>query len=267
MTGLPHPDWSAMTTAELAASDPSSWIVVMPIAAIEQHGPHLPLVTDTAIAEAHLAQVRAMVPAGLPVSFLPVMWMGASLEHIHFPGTLSLSAETLIKVLGEIGDSLARAGISKLVIVNAHGGNVPVMEIVARDLRARHGMLVVQSAWHRFGYPDGLLSEEEQVHGIHGGDYETSVMMAARPELVRETERAEFVSRGVAMEREFKRLRATARISFGWMSEDLSASGAMGNAALATADKGKAFIHHSAKAFVELLQDVARFELDGTHAS
>ncbi len=264
MNRLPHPDWSAMTTAEIAASNTADWIVVMPIAAIEQHGPHLPLMTDTAIAEAHLMNVKAILPQELPVSFLPVMWVGASQEHQSFPGTLSLSATTLITVLGEIGDSLARAGIRKLVIVNAHGGNVPVMEVVARDLRARHGMVVVQSAWHRFGYPEGLFTEQEQAHGIHGGDYETSVMMAACPDLVRDEKRANFVSRGVAMEKDFHRLRATSRISFGWLSEDLSPTGAMGDAASASAHKGTVCIASSAKAFVELLQDVARFELDRT---
>ncbi len=264
MNRLPLVDWSAMTTAEIAASNTADWIVVMPIAAIEQHGPHLPLMTDTAIAEVHLMNVKINLPQDLPVSFLPVMWVGASQEHQSFPGTLSLSATTLITVLNEIGDSLARAGIRKLVIVNAHGGNVPVMEVVARDLRARHGMFVVQSAWHRFGYPEGLFTEEEQAHGIHGGDYETSVMMAACPDLVRDDKRANFVSRGVAMEKDYTRLRATSRISFGWLSEDLSPSGAMGDAASATELKGISCIHHSAGAFIELLQDVARFELDRT---
>src|SRR2546421_5630215 len=250
-------DWLSLTTEEFSRAR----IAVLPVAAVEQHGPHLPVGTDTYIAEAYLARVRALLPEDLPVAFLPVQQVGASDEHRAFAGTLTLSPETALRAFIEIGESVHRAGIRKLVIINSHGGNIALIDLAARQLRVRHNMLVVHASWDRFGYPDGLFSQAEQTHGIHGGDIETSIMLAAYPDLVRRERSANFIPATYAMEQEYSYLRADFPAGFGWMTQDLNASGAAGDAPLASAEKGEAALAHGARAFVALLEDVERFEL------
>ncbi len=251
--------WQDLTTADFDA-DAASWIAVLPVAATEQHGPHLPLGTDSLIMEGYLARVRARLPAALPAVFLPVQRCGCSVEHSGFPGTLSLSATAALAAWSDIVRSVARAGIRKLVVINAHGGNSALVDILAHEMRAELGLLVVLAAWQRFGYPDGLFTETERAHGIHGGDIETSLMLAFRPDLVRMEEARDFVPGSVAMETAFRQLRAGRPTGFGWMAQDLSREGAMGNAAAATAAKGEACAEHATSAFLALLEDVAKFD-------
>ncbi len=253
-------DWLSLTTGEFAAQPR---IAVLPVAAVEQHGPHLPVGVDTYIAEAYLARVRALLPAGSPAVILPVQAVGASDEHKAFPSTLTLSPETALRAFIEIGESVARAGIRKFIIINSHGGNLAIIDLAARQLRARHGVLAVHASWGRFGYPDGLFSQSECTHGIHGGDIETSIMLAAYPQLVRREKIADFKPVTYAMERDYTWLRADFPAGFGWMTQDLHVSGAVGDATLASAEKGAAALDHGAKAFVELLKDVERFRLAG----
>jgi creatinine amidohydrolase len=253
-------DWAEMTWEDFADANPS-WVAVLPIAAVEQHGPHLPLGTDAFIVEAYLSRARKRLPDALSVTFLPRQAIGTSHEHRAFAGTLSLAAETLVRSLADIAESVRRAGVRKLVFANGHGGNVAALDLVALDLRARLGMLAVPCSFSRFGYPEGLFAPEEIAHGIHGGDIETSIMLAARPHLVRTDAAKDFVPTSIAMAREFKQLRAGEPVGFGWMSQDLNPSGAIGDATLATAAKGEAALAHGARAFVELLDDVARFDL------
>jgi creatinine amidohydrolase len=228
---------------------------------VEQHGPHLPLGVDSYIAQAYLSRVHEILPDDLPVTFLPVQKLGQSDEHIAYPGTLSLSAQTVIRTYTEIGESLNRVGVRKLVIVTSHGGNVSAMDLVARDLRLRHRMLVVTAAWHRFGYPPGTFDRAEQRHGIHAGDIETSLMLAGRGDTVRMDRAANAVAATVGMADDFKWLSAFRPVGFGWMTQDLHGSGALGDATLATAAKGEAALRHGARGFVELLGDVDRFDL------
>jgi len=249
-----------MTWEDFRDGDPGGWIAVLPVAAIEQHGPHLPLGADSFIAEGYLARTRALLPSSLPVTFLPLQFVGKSDEHLAFPGTLTLSAETVIRAWTEIGESVHRAGIEKLVIVNSHGGNSPIIDIVARNLRVRFGMLAVTTSWHRLGYPKGLFSEMELAHGIHAGEIETSLMLAIKTETVR-GKMPDAKSSSLAMEREFTHLRSGHPAGFGWMAQDLHPSGATGNAAVATLDKGEAALDFGARAFVALLEDVHRFDL------
>jgi creatinine amidohydrolase len=252
-------DWASLTTEEFGGAR----IAVLPVAAVESHGPHLPVGVDTYIAEAYLARARALLPANSGVVFLPVQAVGASDEHRAFRGTLTLSPETALRAFIEIGESVSRAGIRKLVIVNSHGGNIALIDLAARQLRVRHTMLAVHASWGRFGYPDGLLGEAEHTHGIHGGDIETSIMLAAYPDLVRREKIADFKPVTYAMERDFAHLRADFPAGFGWMTQDLHASGAVGDASLATAEKGEAALAHGARAFVALLRDVEKFDLAG----
>jgi creatinine amidohydrolase len=258
---LPERDWVAMTWQDLAAAETARWIAVLPIAAVEQHGPHLPLGVDAFVAEAYLARAREALPAALPVSFLPMLTIGTSDEHRFFPGTLTLSAETVIRLLTEVAESVARAGVRKLVIVNSHGGNVPAIAIAARELRVRLGLLVVACSWSRFGYPPGLFTEEERTHGVHAGDIETSIMLAHRPDAVRTEQVGNFPSAALAMEQEFKWLGAERPSGFGWAVQDLHASGAVGDASAASGPKGAAALAYGAQAFIELLGEVDRFDL------
>jgi creatinine amidohydrolase len=165
-----------MTWTDLAEADTRRWIAVLPVAAVEQHGPHLPLGVDSYIAKAYLSRVHELVPADLPVSFLPVQNIGQSDEHIAYPGTLSLSAQTIIRAYTEIGESLHRAGLRKLVIVTSHGGNVAAVDLVARDLRIRHRMLVVTRRLAPSDYPQGTFGAPGAA--ASAGDVETSLMLA-----------------------------------------------------------------------------------------
>lgn len=257
---LPRRYWAEMTTRDFADNDTSGWIAVLPVAAIEQHGPHLPVLTDTAIAEGMVKRTIELLPDTLPVTFLPVQAVGKSNEHISSPGTITSTWETTTKLWMEIGDSVRRAGVEKLILVNSHGGNVPMVDIVARELRVRHDMLVVATAWSRFGHPPGISAPEESTYGIHGGDFETSIMLHFRPDLVKMDKAENFLSNQLDFIKEFKHLRAHGTVQFGWKAQDLNPQGPVGNAAAATAEKGKAIVDHQARAFVELCDDVSRFD-------
>ena len=260
---LPKRAWTDMTWEDIAGAGEATrrWIAILPLAAVEQHGLHLPLGVDSFIAEAYLSRVFELLPPDLPATFLPLQRIGVSIEHVDYPGTLSVSAATAIAAWTEIGESLSRAGLRKLVLVTSHGGNVAVMELVARDLRARFGMLAVTVGWHRFGYPQETFSGEEKRYGIHGGDIETSLMLAARPDTVSMQKAARAAPASLNMADEFKWLSAGRPAGFAWMTQDLHATGALGDATLATAAKGDAALSHGARSFVELLQEVDRFDL------
>jgi creatinine amidohydrolase len=248
--------WPAIDEAAAAG-----WIAVLPLAATEQHGPHLPLGTDVMIAEAYLARVRTLLAADLPVTFLPTQPIGISTEHIDFPGTLTLPIDVALKSWTAIGESVARAGIKKLVIVTSHGGNSAAMTLVAQDLRAFHRMLVVTTSWSRFGAPDGLFDADELRHGVHGGAVETSIMLAAHPTLVRTDKLAPFPSAGSDMATTYRHLSTQRPAPLAWQVQDLNANGAVGDATQASAKKGDALLAHGARAFCELLADVDAFDV------
>lgn len=253
--------WFDLTARDFAGLDKERTIAVLPIAATEQHGPHLSVGTDSIIAEGMIGEVTRRLPTDLSVLFLPIQMIGKSNEHLKSPGTITLSAETLIRAWTEIGESVARAGIKKLVIVNSHGGNVEIMGIVARELRVKCQMLVAQCAWRRLGVPPGLFSDTENNFGIHGGDFETSVMLHFAPDRVRMDKAENFVPRSIQMTRDYTQLRMTGFTSMAWIAEDNHAQGVAGEAHLATAEKGAAAAEFQAFRFIELLQDVAKFPL------
>lgn len=254
--------WGEMTWQDLQEADLSRWVAVLPVAAIEQHGPHLPLSTDADIMAGYIAYTDAALPREVPATFLPVQTIGVSPEHRDFPGTLSFSPETALRAWTEIGDSLARAGLRRLILVSSHGGNNGLLDVIARDLRIRHSMLAVTTSFARFGYPDGLFPTQEIAHGVHGGEIETSLMLAFQPELVRMFEASDFTPETLRMEREFKHLRAGRPAGFGWLAQDMNSEGVLGNAANASAEKGHAAAAFGAKAFAELIADVAAFPLE-----
>lgn len=255
------PFWADHTTEDFRALDPERVIAVLPVAAVEQHGPHLPVATDTAIADGMVREVVRLLPAASQVLFLPTQQVGKSNEHIRSPGTLTLTWETAVRAWTEIGESVHRAGVRKLVIVNSHGGNVDVVSIVARELRVRLGMLAVATQWSRLGKPPGLYTDQELAVGIHGGDFETSLMLHFRPELVRMEKAQNFQPATLEIARTFDILRPTGFHAFGWIAQDVHPAGVCGDASLATAAKGKASAEHAAGEFVKLLRDVERFAL------
>ncbi|GHE03074.1 creatininase [Defluviimonas sp. 20V17] len=251
-------DWAQYRTTEFAAMDPAATIAILPTCAIEQHGPHLPTGTDTMIAEGMLAELRATCPDDLNILILPVQAVGKSNEHVHAPGTLTLSAQTALAAWTEIGLSVARAGIRKLVIVNSHGGNLDLVSILSRELRVRAGMLAVKCQWGGFAKPEGMFSEQERRFGIHAGDYETSLMLAFRPETVDMRQARDFRSSA-----ETAPIPPTGPLSYGWVSSDLNPEGAVGEAHLATAEKGRATCAVQVAGFIEMLREVRDLPLNG----
>ena len=261
MVKVPPRDWSAIAWPEVSAGDAARWIAVLPLAATEQHGPHLPLETDVLIGEAYLARLATLLPSGLPVTFLSMQRIGISTEHTDYPGTQTLSTAQALQQWMALGESVARAGVKKLVMVTSHGGNSAAMMLVAQDLRARHGMLAVTTSWSRFGAPKGLFSEDELRHGIHGGAVETSIMLARYPQAVKKEAIADFPSAAAAMEKEFRWLSTQRPVPFAWQAQDLNPLGAVGDARQASAETGERLLDHGARAFCELLRDVDNFDV------
>ncbi len=242
-------DWAEYRTTEYSDIDPEEVIAILPTAAIEQHGPHLPVGVDTMIAEGMLNELRAECPDDLDIRILPVQAVGKSNEHLHAKGTLTLSAENALRIWTEIGLSVARAGVRKIVIVNSHGGNLDLISILARELRVQAGMLAVKCQWGNFGAPEGLFSDRENQFGIHGGDRETSLMLHFRPDLVDMSAAENFVSTA-----ESATIAPIGPVSYGWVSSDLNSSGTVGEANLATAEKGKKAAKHQVLGFIDLLR-------------
>jgi creatinine amidohydrolase len=258
---LPPRDWTDIHWPDLGGARPERWIAVLPLAATEQHGPHLPVGADIMIAQAYLARVRELLPDSIPATFLPLQPVGISTEHIGYPGTLTLPTDVALRSWMALGESVARAGVKKLVMVTSHGGNSAAMSLVAQDLRAHHGLLAVATSWSRFGVPEGLFSAEELRHGIHGGAVETSILLARYPQTVRRDAIADFQPKSVAMEKDYRWLSAHRPAPFAWQAQDLHPSGAAGDATRATAEKGERLIDHGARAFCELLADVDKFDV------
>ena len=259
---VPPRNWTEIHWPDLSGTDPERWIAVLPLAATEQHGPHLPLGTDVMIGEAYLARVRELLPAKIPATFLPQQPVGISTEHTYYPGTLTLPTETALKSWMALGTSVAYAGIKKLVLVTSHGGNSAAMTLVAQDLRAQYGLLVVTTSWSRLCAADGSFPAEEVRHGIHGGAVETSIMLARYPELVRKEAIADFRPASIAMEKDYRWLSTQRPAPFAWLAQDLHYSGAMGDATKASAAIGAQLLDQGAHAFCELLEEIDRFDVN-----
>lgn len=253
--------WGDFKASDFARIDPEQTVAVLPVAAVEQHGPHLPLSTDADIMNGMLATAIPLIPRELDVRILPVQVVGKSDEHVYAPGTLTLPATSLIEGWTELGASVARAGLRKLVVVTSHGGNEEVMGIVTRNLRVRFGMMAVRTSWERFGRPEGLFSAHEVRRGIHGGDIETSLMLHFRPDLVDMGMAQDFASSADKAENEFELLNAQSPHAFAWIASDLNPHGVVGNAASATAEKGRLTAEHQAKGFITLLNDIRKAKL------
>jgi creatinine amidohydrolase len=260
---FPEIYFNEMTSTDLAEAGTAveNWVAVLPIAATEQHGPHLPLGTDSLINEGLIQRFAEGKAADYPVTFLPAQQIGKSDEHMAFPGTLTLTGETARSSWVQIGEALATSGIRRLILLNSHGGNSAVMEQVALDLRHSH-ILCVATSWSRLGDASGIFNQNERDYGIHAGDIETSLMLALRPDLVRMEAAESFGSEQAEFAADNHLLRAYGRHSFGWRMEDLNRYGAVGDASAATAEKGEQLIATALDGFEALLQDVMKFDLE-----
>ena len=264
--------WSNLTSrqfAQLAASpDVAQVVAVLPVAAIEQHGPHLPVSVDTTLVEGVIQATLPHLEADLPVLFMPTQAVGKSNEHIRFPGTLTLSAQTLINVWMELGACVARTGIKKLVLLNSHGGQVSVMDIVARDLRTAHDLIVFSTNWYTLPLGAdvlGLFPPEEHRFGIHAGDMETSMMLALE-ELsgdrhIDMTQARDFKSTAQDRAAKYPILGNGTSAKLAWQVQDYNAMGAAGNASIATAGKGHALIDAAGLQLAKLLREISDLPL------
>lgn len=265
---LPSRFWADLTAldfAQLQASgQASSTVAVLPVAAVEQHGPHLPLSVDATLLQGVVEAALPLLPAQLPVLFLPPQNVGLSTEHTAFAGTLTLTPATLLALWTELGECVARAGIRKLLLLNGHGGQVSVMDIVARELRQRCGLLVYSVSWFSLPLPDevaGQFSAEEHRFGIHAGDIETSMMLYLAPATVRMAHARNFHSTSQDRAASYGLLGNGKSAKLGWAMQDYHPAGAAGNAAAATADKGAAVVQAAAQQLALLLQELHQLPL------
>ena len=265
---LPSKFWSDLTTrhfAQLAASPEVAQVVaVLPVAATEQHGPHLPVSVDTTLVNGVIEASLLHLGASLPVLFMPTQPVGKSNEHIRFPGTLTLSAQTLMNVWMELGACVARAGIKKLVLLNSHGGQVSVMDIVACDLRTAHDLIVYSTNWYTLPLGDvvmKLFPPEEHRFGIHAGDMETSMMLALREKYVDMAQARDFKSTAQDRAAAYPILGNGSSAKLGWQVQDYNAMGAAGNAAIATAAKGQAILDAAGLQLARLLREISDLPL------
>jgi creatinine amidohydrolase len=255
--------WHELTSAEaetLVASDP---VVILPVAAVEQHGPHLPLSTDLEIARGLLAEAFRRLPADVPARVLPPLAIGSSLEHEAMPGTVSLPAGLLEEILVHVGRSVARTGVRRVVVVNSHGGNQAPVERAALRLRVSCGLLVVKAYYPRFSPPGETgFPEAEWRHGLHGGAVETSMMLHLRPDLVQMDRIVPAASLGEELEAAGSRIGPQGPVPFAWVATDLSRTGVTGNPALATAGAGARLVAHYGAVLAEVVRDARAFPLE-----
>ena len=271
---LPSKFWADLTSRhflQLAASDViNQTVAVLPVAAIEQHGPHLPVSVDTSLVNGVIQAALPHLPESLPVLFMPTQQVGKSNEHIRFPGTLTLSAQTLISVWMELGACVARAGIKKLVLFNSHGGQISVMDIVARDLRTAHDLIVFSSNWFTLPLGDevmNLFAPAEHRFGIHAGDMETSMMLALREKYVDMQHAQHFETQAQERAKSYPILGNGTSAKLGWQMQDYNPYGAAGDASIATAAKGHAVINAAGLQLARMLQEISNLPLSTLNAT
>ena len=260
--------WPSRCWAEVSALDfdtarhsglAAQTVAVLPVAATEQHGPHLPLSVDAALLQGVIDAALPLLPPELPLLLLPPQNVGLSTEHSAFAGTLTLSPATLLALWTELGECVARAGIRKLLLLNGHGGQVSAMDIVGRELRQRCGLLVYSASWFSLPLPDAVanrFSAEEHRFGIHAGDIETSMMLHLAPHTVRMQHARHFHSTSQDRAARYGLLGNGKSAKLAWAMQDYHPAGAVGNAAAATAEKGRAVVQAAAAQLALLLQEL-----------
>lgn len=236
-------------------------IAVLPIGAIEQHGPHLPLSVDCDLVEAIIVRVLPYLHKDQNVLVLPSLTITKSGEHDRHAGTLSLSAETLLATLRDIAASVARAGGQRLVLLNGHGGNNAVLDIAARDMRIAHDLIVATCSWSGFAELNGMIADEDYAVDLHAGEIETSAMLATKPDLVDMSRAKNFVPAMREWEKACRFIGLTGQAARpAWIIDDLHPEGACGNASAATVEKGEQLLSSAARNFASFLQEFACFD-------
>lgn len=253
--------WQDLTTSDFTQLDPDKTVALLPLGAIEQHGPHLPVSTDATIAEELCLGAARLVPDDVPLLVLPTQDIGKSTEHLQYEGTLTHTPETLLHSWMEIGESVARSGVRKLMFFNAHGGQPQVMEICCRELRVKRKMLAVGCSGWSFGRPASDVPEDEVKHGIHAGQVETSMMLHLRPDLVKMEHAKNFEGLLSEVENKFEHLRVLGSTYMGWIANDLHPAGCSGDATLADAELGKLYCDHYIQGLAKLINEVSSYPL------
>lgn len=259
--GAASPWWQDRTPQEIAALAAADGVALLPLAAIEQHGEHLPLSTDLDIALGLVDAALPRVRAGVPVCVLPPLAVGLSLEHSAFAGTLSLRPETALAVMVELGERVAAAGFRRLVLFNSHGGNKALVDLAALKLRVECRMLVVRANYFRFAPPPDALPADELRHGLHGGALETAMMLHLAPAKVRSGRVGNFDSLGRHLAAAGRLLGPEGEAGFAWMAQDLNPCGATGDARLATPALGDRLVQHFAGQLARLVEEAHAFDL------
>ena len=261
---LPSRFWADLATTDFAALDPATAVAVLPVGATEQHGPHLPLRVDQCLVDGIVAQALAQLPAEAPVLVLPTQQVGYSPEHAQFPGTLTLPAETVIATWVALGECVARAGVRKLLLFNSHGGQASLLDIVARELRVRSRLIVYGCNWWNLPLGEavnGRFSADEHRFGVHGGQIETSLMLALAPATVRMAQARDFPSSSRERAARYPILGNGRSAKLGWAMQDYNAQGAAGNAAAADAAHGRALLEAAGEQLALLLQEISALPL------
>ena len=256
--------WAELNTRDFAALDPARAVAVLPLGATEQHGPHLPLSVDTVLVNGVVNAALTHLAATDPVLVLPTQTLGLSTEHTAFAGTLHLSPQTLIQLWCDIGASVARAGVKKLLMFNSHGGNVGLMDVVARELRAQHGLIVYSSSWYNLPLDAEVMSQfsaDEHRFGIHAGDIETSMMLALSPASVNMAEAQNFASTSQDRAKNYTVLGNGKSAKLGWQMQDYNPQGAAGDASAATVAKGEALVNSAGEQLALLLKELVALPL------
>jgi len=233
-------------------------VIIQPVGAIEQHGPHLPLIVDAAIGVGVLGEALKKLDRSIPAYALPTLYYGKSNEHWHFPGTITLSTQTLTAVIMEMGESIYRAGFRKLVLMNSHGGQPQVMQMVARDLHIQYDDFLVFPlfTWRVPHITKELLTPKEAAQGMHAGDAETSIMLAILPEQVRMDQA---VAEYPPEQEESSLLSLEGKLPVSWATKDISKTGVIGDATTATKEKGDRILESVSNGWVQAIQDIYAF--------
>lgn len=260
---LPSRFWADLRTTDFAGLDPAATVAVLPVGATEQHGPHLPLAVDQALVDGMVAQALPHLPAELPVLVLPTQQVGYSPEHGDFAGTLTLSFQTVLATWVELGECVARAGVKKLLLFNAHGGQASLLDIAARELRTRCGLIVYGCNWWNLPLDaaNAQFPPDEHRFGVHGGAIETSLMLALRPHTVRMAQARDFGSTSRERAAGYAVLGNGRSAKLGWAMRDYNPEGAAGNAATASADKGQVVLDAVGVQLAALLQEIVKLPL------
>ena len=252
--------WADLTSSAFRDL-PADLVAILPLGATEQHGPHLPLSVDSSLTEAVLSRALEALDDRQNVLALPTLSVTKSDEHLAFPGTLALGPETLLSVIRDIGASIARTGVRRLLFLNGHGGNTALLEIASREMRRRHGMITASASWFGFADYQRDYADAELAHDIHAGDLETSAMLALRPDLVDMDLAEDFRPAQEAWAEAFPLIGLTGQPGRpAWVAQDLNPDGACGNAAAATTEKGAHLIDSAATGLVRFLSQFARFD-------